>query len=499
MQANLKTGSEIRFIRVLATVAVLAAVAFISITPLNNNDFWLQAKIGAMIVQNGEVPRTVYFPFTPIQTATFYPQEWLPSILFYGFVRGFGEAALPFILCLLSLSIFGLLVRQAYTKSKKNLAWALLLGLLAIGGENFHNAFRPEIIGLIFLLIYWAILEKIRKQPSLKLAIAAFAIAVLWANSHGSFILAPVLAGIYAVGSLADGLWPEPGAGQRNWQYGNAKRFMGIAIAVAVGSLINPIGVHLWGYVLHLSGSEVVRQNIVEWIPTTDLRLMQLRGWWIGLACLALAVAGFLLRRKMSAVDILLLALFIALGTRANRFLIYSGIIASFTLAPLAQAGWNTAIAQRRIFAVLGMVSVLLLGLAARFGNAKGAYPWRDDWNESLRPGMVAALANPRLHGNVLNTFHYGSELIYRAYPRLQPSIDGRIDSYGDDYFLMHQALLTDDKRFNDFVAQYGVRYLLLDPHDSLLFTQLKSWHEGQWKLIFEDPKAALLERTAPQ
>ena len=55
---------------------------------------------------------------------------------------------------------------------------------------------------------------------------------------------------------------------------------------------------------------------------------------------------------------------------------------------------------------------------------------------------MIAQIEQFDMKGNVFNSYELGAELIYRAYPRLRPMIDSRIDSYGDEYFLLSDRLV---------------------------------------------------------
>lgn len=129
------------------------------------------------------------------------------------------------------------------------------------------------------------------------------------------------------------------------------------------------------------------------------------------------------------------------------------------------------------------------------FGNAMGAYPHIVPWNPAFTKPMLNALADPNVHGNVLNDYDYGAELIYRSYPRLRPSIDSRIDSYGPEYFYYHQRLPHDEALFSAFVTRYDVRYLLMSRYNFEDFRRLPSYTNKQWLILSIDHKAVLLKR----
>lgn len=66
--------------KIAAVIVTLAAVSFICVAPQIANDFWLQAKVGELIASNFEIPKTLLFPFTDIQSAQFNAHEWLSAL-----------------------------------------------------------------------------------------------------------------------------------------------------------------------------------------------------------------------------------------------------------------------------------------------------------------------------------------------------------------------------------------------------------------------------------
>lgn len=140
---------------------------------------------------------------------------------------------------------------------------------------------------------------------------------------------------------------------------------------------------------------------------------------------------------------------------------------------------------------------MLVLGLASQFGNAFGAFPhlaW--GMNTSYTSFMVRKLNAPDLRGNVINSYELGAELVYRTYPRLRPSIDSRIDSYGGAYTWMNERLFHEDALLTEFVKDYDVRYMLLSHRDFRSVEKLPSWTSGRWVIRAMDQRAVLLQRS---
>lgn len=299
-------NQSVGVLRIAAIVMTLAAVTFISVVPQANNDFWLQTKIGEIIFREHAIPSTLLFPFTEIQTAKFNAHEWLPSLFFFGLVSTVGEDSLPLVLGAAGLLLFGVAAWLAYRRGEGSLPLALLSGLVAVGVENFRQSLRPEIISLIILGIYWLLLENCRKNPSRLSWFGALLIVVIWSNTHGSFVLAPIIGGIYAIGVWIDGRRPSDFSHFASAT--SARQFAIFSVAALACTLVNPFGWDLLKFVFEFGNSSYINQNVIEWYSIFDPRLRDQRGLWIGVACASALILSALVRlKRLSAVDALLL------------------------------------------------------------------------------------------------------------------------------------------------------------------------------------------------
>jgi len=281
-------------------------------------------------------------------------------------------------------------------------------------------------------------------------------------------------------------------------QKAKVKAFAIFSIAALGVCLINPVGIELLAFVLDFGRSNAAKAMILEWLPTFDPRWREMRGLWIGLGCAGATAAVMLIRwRKLSAVDVLLFLMFLALALKTIRFLVYLGMVAAYVIPALLPSGWQTEKNRTRGYAICTAVSGLVLGLAIQFGNAFGAFPhmaW--GMNTSLTSFMVKQLNDPNLKGNVINSYELGAELVYRAYPRLRPSIDSRIDSYGGGYTVLNDRLFQENELLTEFVKDYDVRYMLLSHRDFHLLEKLPNWTEKHWSIRAMDQRAVLLQRS---
>jgi hypothetical protein len=143
------------------------------------------------------------------------------------------------------------------------------------------------------------------------------------------------------------------------------------------------------------------------------------------------------------------------------------------------------------------VVALCVVGAAAlaSFGNFYRAYPYETpSWN--FTPPLIDYVEANRLEGNVLNSYELGAELIHRFYPRLRPSIDSRLDSYGEMYFLHSLRLMQSEPEMLKFIGEYDVRYMLLLWRDFESVRPMKGLAANGWSVRFADHKMVLLGRA---
>lgn len=482
-------------LRIAATVVLCVGVLLASTVRLSGDDFWLQAKIGELIAQSHAIPDTVLFPFTEIASERFNAHEWLMSLAFHYMLVALGEDGMPMVIGALGLGLFAAMSRLSYTRSGGNFGIALLGGFVSILCENYRHVLRPELPTLVLMALLLICLESFRRRPRAAPVLGSGLIVVLWANSHGSFILGPLIIGCFAAGIYLDALVASH---FRQWRPERlALQFGGLLLLSLACCLVNPFGGELLAFVFDFSLKSDASKHLTEWLPTFDRRMVGVTGFWIALGVWALlAACVWLGRRRLSAVDALLFLAFSYLAYRAIRFPVYLGMVAAYIIPACLPPGW-----LRKASEPSWLMGAIVLGLAgtlatAAYGNASNTRLYNEQDRTKFTIPMVRILSDPALQGNVLNTMELGAELIYRSYPRLRPSMDCRVDSYGFEYGNFNRALFSDETLLEEFVQRYDVHYLLMDLHHFERFIQLPGWRKGAWRIYFVDQRAALLQRA---
>jgi hypothetical protein len=491
--------SRFRTATIAALVLGVLAVLVLNVVPTANNDVWLLMKVGQVIVDTGHIPETLLFPFTTVRDNHFNAHEWLVSVIFHGFDRAFGTDHLMWVIAPFALLQFGLCVLLTRRQSG-SLGAALLLSLLAMLCANSRFVLRPELFALVFLVSLLLVLDRYRRGGRRTTLLWTLPIAALWANCHGSFLLAPVVASLFALGEALTAAraaaGPVPARLHAGWRVGLPYALA--ALAMTAACVANPVGWHLLAFPFQLQHSVATRMLVKEWLPTFSPLVMAERPFWIFAVIAAAALALIAtLRRRLRATDALLFLFFLALALDRSRHFVWFGFVAATVCARLLGQVRLEQRREMRLRVAVGALSLVMICACARFGNAAYATFDRAPSN-NLGPGLVKELSNPAIHGPVLTSYELGAELIYRWWPRLQPSIDSRIDSYGDEYALFHVQLLQNEKLLDLFLDGNRVNYMLLLRRDLDQGVRTMPSIRANWHIRLTDGDVFLIERNQP-
>lgn len=204
-------------------------------------------KAGQFIIDNRMMPYTDPWSFTSDQE--WYLLSWLWDVFAYGIYDYFG---LKGILVAQALSIALLVSYAAFTLSAfKNVKPTSVFVAVAIMGVCLWPLlyFRPQLHAYLLFLLFLNAMQSIRLRW-LKIGV----IMLLWANIHGSFILALMVLGYYGAFALYKKDWSE------------LKSLSLLSVIALLVTLINPYGVFVYLGVMRTIDS-VITDMILEWHP----------------------------------------------------------------------------------------------------------------------------------------------------------------------------------------------------------------------------------------
>ncbi len=187
----------------LLVASMVAAASVLACQELSDADAWWQLRSGQWILENRRLPTLDPFTFASAD------RQWIdlpwgfqvPLALAYrlGGVAG---------MILLASAVCGVTLLIAMTARMRDWpAWVIAAAWVpALLVMSTRLPPRPEVFSLAFLAAYMAVLLRCDRRPALAWALPA--IQVLWVNSHGLFILGPLILGAYvADGACAHAPW----------------------------------------------------------------------------------------------------------------------------------------------------------------------------------------------------------------------------------------------------------------------------------------------------
>jgi hypothetical protein len=184
MQPSLGAPLADAFLIVLFLTLTFLLGAF----PLKDADFYWHLRTGDLIRESGKVPRTDPFTFTRVDVP-WIDLHWLFQIAISWVYEHGGIVALNLAKCVVTSVALLVLVtarRRDWPVWVMVLAW--LPALLVLAGRMYV---RPETLTLLYLSIFLAVISRWDRFPRLALLLPF--VQVAWVNSHGLFVLGPIL------------------------------------------------------------------------------------------------------------------------------------------------------------------------------------------------------------------------------------------------------------------------------------------------------------------
>ena len=224
-----------------AFLAVALPVLAALIAPLPTTDLTYHLRAGEEILTAGRIPAADTWTFT-ILGEPWLDQQWGAQFILTAVYRVGGWTGLV----LFRAALVGLIATMTFELCRRHgtgvrtAAW-LALGAFAVASPAM--ALRPQLIAMaLFALTLLLVTDREAHPRRLWLVIP---IAVLWANVHGSFFLAPA---VLVLAWIADATERSP------------LRHLALAVAVvtAIACCLTPFGPSVWVYAAQLGANPAV-------------------------------------------------------------------------------------------------------------------------------------------------------------------------------------------------------------------------------------------------
>lgn len=260
--------------RLWLVIAIGLPVLIALLVPLPAVDLAYQVRAGDEILRTGSLPGVDTWTFTVAGTP-WVDQQWLAQVLLaLGYRAGGWELLVvvraAVVALALGCSIAASLARGAGPRM------AAILGLLVFALAAPALALRPQLFGIaIFAALLWLIAT--RDAHPRRLWLAPILVA-LWANLHGSFVLAPLVLG-YA--------WLDDVARGRPWRTTLALLVVGV-----LATFVSPFGPGAWTYAAGIGANPAITEHVSEWQRTTPFTVPGALFYASAIATLLVMVRG---------------------------------------------------------------------------------------------------------------------------------------------------------------------------------------------------------------
>ena len=174
--------------------------------PIPPEDYWWHLAMGRLI-DGGALPTTNMFLYTLPVDAPFYDQPWLAQWVMYLVARGGGHVATVGLHTALLVGTWSYLVRHALTRG----AIPIVVGIAAalahyVAASTLVPRTQmfayPCFVAVVVVLLASADGRCGRARLWVTVGVAT----LVWANVHGSFVLAPILVAAVMGGAILEGV-----------------------------------------------------------------------------------------------------------------------------------------------------------------------------------------------------------------------------------------------------------------------------------------------------
>jgi hypothetical protein len=463
-------GLDTVWIAIAIAVPVIGALA----VSMSTVDLAYHVRAGNDVLRNGII-RTDTYSFAGTRLP-WLDQQWASQVLFALAYRLGGWNALM----LLNAALSGLGVAFLYLACVASGTRTRTAAILSVAGyvvASNNLAMRPQLVAVpLFTATLWLLAGR-ERYPGRIWWIPV--IAVVWANAHGSFALAPLLVGL---------AWLD----DRRLRSPRARRTLLVAAVSLLATLLNPFGFAAWTYIVTISSNPTIRRWVSEWQPTS-IRTVSGALFFPSVA----AVAWYLARRGRPTpwTSLLRLAIFFALGLQAIRGVVWWGCAAPVIIAELLSESpaaereprAGSPVLNLAVVAVLALAIVAMLPFWRGTDPASGAPKILIEAPQTLAEAVQsAAPAGARLWVSQV----WGSYFEFEV-PKDRVFVDSRIEIYPDAVWNDYMSASNAGPGWQAILSRWQVDAVVLSREQSgALLDAMRG--DPAWHLVLETDQGAV-------
>jgi hypothetical protein len=467
--------------------SVLAAGSFaIARNCILEPDMWWHVAVGQRILATHTFPSSDIYSSTAAG-APWIAYEWLGEVVMGAAASVSGLRSATLLLVALSAILVALLYYYAIqTSGSSKAAFVAVATLIPTLGAFF--GLRPQLIGMIFMVLTLILLEKFRAGHERALWLLP-PIFLLWVNTHGSFVFGFFVLGVTWLGGQMR--FSIGGIFSHRWTQRQSVQLLLSILLSALMLPITPYGTRVAAYPLSMAfGQPVNVSNIQEWQRLGTDTILGKSFMIVGILFL---LACLVERPRFRVADVALALFGVFAACTHLRFTLLFVIFFTPMWAQIFSRWMPGEAKEDRPWINAGLIAAIVLGVAILFPSSKAI---GEDLQNQYPVGAMQYLGNHPIHGQLLNDYGWGGYLIGTDQPRNMIFIDSRVDIYEfagvlSDYL---SIMRLDGDAFR-LLKKYNVEACLIK-QGSPLATALAA--TPGWESVYQDQVSAVFTRKPP-
>ena len=479
----------------LLVVAAFIVILCVLVRRGGDPDIFWHLMTGQWMVDHHQVVSHDLFTFT-VAGAKWIDPEYLTEIIAYLFYKVGGLALVSIGFGAVSFIGFLLIWRRVHLEPANKVIAAILIGIAGLGAVLVWGP-RPQMITFTFTALELLWLDRYLRGKSRAIYWLPL-VMVAWANLHGGFLFGLVPVGVAAFVEAVHWIRRVDGDTHKR----RVRNLVLIFVGCVVAAVINPNGIHLYGYVIQPQFSSVQQNFIAEW-QSPNFHVLEERGFELMLLLIPIA---FMLRRpSLWDVCLTLAVTYLALSAVRHSALFVAAetplLIWSFS------AGWEKmALAQRVRAWMAPRAREMLAGAAAVLvvailGTAYFVHGTLSNQARATAANFPVGASNwlaahPTVGTHMFNQYGWGGYLIYRFYP----DPNRRVFSFGEATLLGNKVMQqvsdveTGNPDWQQIFAQWNIDYVVDVPGaPEVLALEV----DPQWTKVYDDGLAVIMVKNS--
>ena len=424
-------------------IYILLALFCLLLACLSNEydyDLYARLIVGEHFFKTGWITYNDFLSYTP--THLWYDHEWGSSLVFYAFLKLFGNFGLILVQALtMFFTAFFIIKTQKLQKHAYPISVTFMAIFLILFSHQNPSIVRCHMFSFMFFSMLLYFLEKTRIHNSNILFLMPL-IVIIWNNLHGGVVSGLGIIFIYMLGEIIS---------RRPWK----KYFIALAVSTPL-LVINPYGADYLNFLL--SANTKNRQHITEWWGVFVQRhvIYYYPIFCVSIFTILLGITKLLNKHKINITKYLVLLTTAILGTIHVKLL-------SLVLIVVAALFYNEIVSliHKKGIRFLNKIATAVLIITIMY--IPFTHPTEARTLTTKFPVKeVEFLKLNKIEGNLITAFGLGSYVSYKLYPQNLIYMDGRYEEvYYDEEFDNLINYENANEKWDNVIKRYPTEILM--------------------------------------